>query len=492
MAPATARGTAEGDSGSDTEGDRKVRALIGLLLGAAFVMILNETVMGVALPHIMDAFDVAASTAQWLTTIYLLTMAVVIPATGFILDRFPTRVVFISAMTVFTLGTATAAAAPVFGVLLAARVMQACGTAVILPLLTTTVMTFVPEARRGRTMGFVAIVISVAPAVGPAFSGLILSFASWRFVYIAVLPFAVAMLAVGAFKIRNLTEPRPSRFDRPSFALSIVAFGGLVYGLSSMGEAATSESRVPPIVPVILGLVGGALFVWRQLRLQRTSEAFLDLRPFRQRSFVLCLVILVLAMAALFGVLILLPIYLQEVLHLGSLTTGLLLLPGGLAMGLIGPGVGRIYDRHGPRLLVLPASIILLASIVMLLFAGQATPPAYIVVAHVTLSLSLGMLFTPCITFAMGALDQSLYNHGSAIINTLQQLAGAAGTALFIAVASTTEFRKLQAGASEDAALASGFHAAVICGAVLVSVMVVVSLFVKGRPAPVPGDVFVH
>ena len=472
--------------------ERQVRTLIALLLGAAFVMILNETVMGVALPHIMDSFGVAASTAQWLTTVYLLTMAVVIPATGFVLDRFSTRLVFIGALTVFTVGTAVAAMAPVFGVLVAARVMQACGTAIILPLLTTTIMTFVPEVRRGRTMGFVAIVISVAPAVGPAFSGLVLSFASWRFVYVAVLPFAITALVVGALYVRNLTEPRRSRFDRSSFALSIVAFGGLVYGLSSMGEAASSDARIPPLVPVVLGLVGAALFVWRQLRLQRTGEAFLDLRPLKQRSFVLCLVILVLAMAALFGVLILLPIYMQEVLHLGAFAAGLMLLPGGLMMGLIAPAVGRVYDRHGPRPLVLPASITLMISIVMLLFAGQNTEPWFIVFSHVILSLSLGMLFTPCITFAMGALEQDLYNHGSAILNALQQLAGAAGTALFIAVASAKEFGELNAGAADDAALASGFHAAVICGVVVVAVMIAVSLFVKGRPAPVPDDVFLH
>jgi MFS transporter, DHA2 family, lincomycin resistance protein len=471
----------------------QIRVVLGLLLGAAFVMILNETVMGVALPHIMDSFGIEAATAQWLTTVYLLTMAVVIPATGFILDRFSTRRVFVAALTVFTLGTIVAAAAPVFGVLVVARVMQASGTAIILPLMTTTIMTFIPEERRGRTMGFVAIVISVAPAVGPAFSGLVLSFASWRFVYIAVLPFALAALALGALRVRNLAEPKHGRFDRPSFALSIVAFGGLVYGLAGMGESASSESSsVPPLVPTVLGLVATALFVRRQLRLQRTDEAFLDLRPLRQRSFVCCLVILVLAMAALFGTLILLPIYLQEVLHLSAFAAGLMLLPGGLIMGLIAPSVGRVYDRRGPRPLVLPASIILLAALALLLLAGLGTPPWFIMLAHVVLSLSLGMLFTPCITFAMGALEQDLYNHGSAILNALQQLAGAAGTALFVAVASAKEFAQLDAGAADDAALASGFHAALVCGVALVGTMIGVSIFVRGRPTSPAGDVPLH
>jgi MFS transporter, DHA2 family, lincomycin resistance protein len=472
--------------------EREVGVVLAVLLAAAFVMILNETVMGVALPHIMGAFDVAAPTAQWLTTVYLLTMAVVIPATGFILDRCTTRVVFIAAMSVFTLGTLTAASAPVFGVLLVGRVLQACGTAVILPLLTTTIMTFVPEERRGRTMGFVSIVIAVAPAVGPAFSGLILSFAPWRFVYIAVLPFAVGALVVGMLRVRNLAEPRESRFDIVSFALSIVAFGGLVYGLASIGEAAESHVAIPPAVPIAVGLLGGVLFVARQLRLQRRGEAFLDLRPFGSRPFVLCLGLLLLAMAALFGVLILLPLYMQEVLHLGSLTSGLMLLPGGLVMGLVAPGVGRIYDRHGPQLLVVPASVVLLGSLIMLLFVDQDTAPWFVVAAHVILSLSLGLLFTPCITFAMGGVRHDLLNHGSAILNALQQLSGAAGTALFITVMTSSQLRHERAGAAVDTALGDGIHTAFICGVVLTVLMIVVSLFVRGRPTSPPSDVLVH
>lgn len=477
---------------TEPEIGREVSVALALLLAAAFVMILNETVMGVALPHIMAALEVTAPSAQWLTTAYLLTMAVVIPATGFILDRYTTRQVFIAALTVFTLGTATAATAPAFGILLVGRVLQACGTAVILPLLTTTIMTFVPEARRGRTMGFVSIVIAVAPAIGPAFSGLILSVAPWRFVYLAVLPVAIAALVAGVLRVRNLAEPRHSRFDPVSFALSIVAFGGLVYGLASIGEAAESDVLIPPIVPTLVGLAGAGLFVRRQLRLQRAGDAFLDLRPFRARSFVLCLVMLLLAMAALFGVLILLPLYLQQVQHHGSLPTGLMLLPGGLVMGLVAPGVGRFYDRHGPQWLVLPASVMLLCSVVMLLFVGQGTTLWYVVAAHVVLSLALGLLFTPCITFAMGTLQEELYSHGSAILNALQQLSGAAGTALFVTVMTRSELRHLDAGAVEDAALGSGIHAAFICGTVLTGLMIVASIFVRGRPTPTSGDILVH
>ena len=153
---------------------RRDKAVIATLLVAAFVMILNETIMGVALPRLMSSLSIAASTAQWLTGAFLLTMAVVIPTTGFLLQRLSTRTVFLAAMSLFCTGTLLAGLAPGFWVLLAGRVVQACGTAVMLPLLMTTILTLVPLQRRGSVMGNVSIVISVAPAIGPTLSGLIL------------------------------------------------------------------------------------------------------------------------------------------------------------------------------------------------------------------------------------------------------------------------------------------------------------------------------
>ncbi len=182
--------------------------VIGLLVVAAFVVILNETIMSVALPSLMADLDITTATAQWLTTGFMLTMAVVIPATGFILQRFSTRQVFGAAMTLFSIGTLIAAIAPGCGILLVGRIVQASGTAIMMPLLFTTVLNLVPAARRGRLMGVISIVIAVAPAIGPTVSGLILSSLSWRWMFWIVLPIALVALTLGLWKITNLTTPR--------------------------------------------------------------------------------------------------------------------------------------------------------------------------------------------------------------------------------------------------------------------------------------------
>ncbi len=172
---------------------RRDMGIIMTMLVAAFVVILNETIMNVALPKLMAELQISASTAQWLATAYMLVMAVLIPTTGFLMQRLTTRTLYLGAMGTFALGTLVAGMAPNFPVLLIGRVFQAAGTAIILPLLTTTILALIPLERRGAMMGTVSIVISVAPAVGPTISGLIVQSLSWRYLFFFVLPIAVAV-----------------------------------------------------------------------------------------------------------------------------------------------------------------------------------------------------------------------------------------------------------------------------------------------------------
>lgn len=460
---------------------------ITILLVSTFVVILNETIMSVALPHLMEDLDITASAAQWLTTAFLLTMAVVIPITGFLLQRFTTRGIFITAMTVFSVGTLIAAIAPGFEVLLAARVVQAVGTAIMIPLLFTTVLTLVPEQNRGRIMGNISIVISVAPAVGPTISGLILSVLDWRWMFIIVLPIAVIALILGAMRIPNVSETRKTPLDVLSVILAAFGFGGIVFGLSNLGTAGIAS--VESWAPLAVGVVALALFIVRQLSLQKKDIALLDLRTFKTKSFSMSIGLVMISMISLFGTLILLPLYTQDVLGLDTLTTGLLLLPGGLVMGLLAPFVGRLYDRNGPTVLVIAGSVIVSLALWGMTMLGENTEIWWVLVAHVGLSIGLALLFTPLFTSGLAGLKPAMYSHGSAILSTVQQLAGASGIALFITVLSARAAVLGADGASAVAATAGGIHSAFVYGAIISLVAIPIAFFIRkpasnGAPAP--------
>ncbi len=459
--------------------------LIGILVVSSFVMILNETIMSVALPRLMTDLSITATTAQWLTTGFMLTMAVVIPTTGFLFQRFTLRQVFVASMSLFTVGTLFAATAPGFELLLTGRIVQASGTALMLPLLMNTVLNLVPAHRRGRMMGVISIVIAVAPAIGPTISGIILQALDWRWMFWLVLPIALVAFAVGFRLVKNVTPTSKPSFDAASVVLSALAFGGLVYGLSSIGHSAEGSS-VPVWIPLVVGAVALAVFVQRQIARQDSDRALLNLRTFSTPTFSIGLGMLTISMMALFGALILLPLYLQNIRGLDTLTTGLLLLPGGLAMGVLAPFVGRVFDRVGPRPLVIPGSIVVSLALwlMTLLDADSALP--MVVAIHCILMIGLATIMTPLMTSSLGSLPPQYYSHGSAIFSTIQQLAGAAGTALFVTVMSTTATSRIASGVGDVAANQDGIHTAFLCGGVVSLIAVAASFFIR-KPTSQPG-----
>jgi DHA2 family lincomycin resistance protein-like MFS transporter len=464
------------------------RLVIGILMVSTFVVILNETIIGVAIPQFIIDFKINASAGQWLSAAFMLTMAVVIPITGFLLQRFNTRPIFIAAMAFFSAGTLLAALAPGFEVLLVARVVQACGTAIMFPLLITTVMELVPPATRGRTMGNISIVISVAPALGPSISGVILNTFNndWRWLFILVLPIAVAALIVGGIRVKNVTTPRKTKFDVLSVILSAFGFGGLVYGISNLGTATASTITLNGWIPLGVGIVGIVIFVLRQLSLQKRDGALLDLRTFKSRTFTFSIAMLVVSMMAFFGTIIVLPIYLESVLHLEVLATGLLLLPGGLLMGFLAPFVGRFYDRHGPTALLTSGAILTSATFWCMTMIDQNTSVWWVFVAYLALSIGLAFLFTPLFTASLGSLPESLYSHGSAIVGTIQQVAGAAGTALLVTILSGYQVHPSALAPATVASTAVGVHYAFLTAAII-SLLAIPVAFLIRSPALAPG-----
>jgi MFS transporter, DHA2 family, lincomycin resistance protein len=463
------------------------RTALVLLLAAVFVVLLNETMMGVALPRIQEELHVDATAGQWVTSAFALAMAVVIPTTGWLITRLTTRRLFVLAMAAFSAGTLVAALAPVFGVLIAGRVVQGAGTAIMMPLMMTTVMAVTPPSDRGRIMGRVSLVMSVAPAIGPVVSGALVQVLPWQAPFWVTLPIAVAMLIVGIRLVPDVSEPRALRLDVPSVVLSGAASAALVLGLGEIGVAARGASGLPPWIPIAVGVVALVLFIRRQIVLQRTDEALLDLRTFRSRGFTLALALMATAMVAMFGSVIVLPQLARYVLGLDPVWIGVILLPGGLLMGAAGPLIGRLSDRFGPRPLMICGAVGLSAAMWFLaLGVGAGSSPVALLGANIVLMLSLSLLFTPAFSASLGSLPPRLYSHGSATIGTVQQVAGAAGTSVFVALFASGLASSGAAVAAVPTAVqaAAGAHLAYLGGGILSLGVIVIALFIR-RPADV-------
>jgi DHA2 family lincomycin resistance protein-like MFS transporter len=472
--------------GSDELSPRESR-VIWLLLVAAFVAVLSEMTMAMAIPHLMSDFGITAASAQWLTTAFMLTMAVIIPISGFLLRRFSIRQVFTAGMCLFSSGTILALIAPEFLVLIVARVVQAAGTAIMIPLLMTTMIMMVPRHAQGRMMGRVNAVLSLAPASGPILSGFLLDTVGWRWIFGVVAPISLVALAIGARWLTNLGETTRNRIDVLSVVLSAFGFGGIVYGLSQVGGASShgagAPAGMPTFVPLIAAFVVGLgalfLFGWRQVKLQHNDSALIDLRVFRSKNFTLSIAHLALISLAYLGTLTILPLYLQNVLGISALDAGLVILPGALIVALIGPLAGRMYDRWGTRVLLVPGAVIVTGLLWYLSTVDSNTPIWKMVVAYTGLSIGFGISYTPLFAASLGSLKVTLYSYGSAVVGTVQQIAGAVGIALLVTLMSTVTEDAADAGMSVPDAGASGVGIAFLIASAASAIGVVIAWLIR-------------
>ncbi len=461
--------------------------LIMIMIFGVFVAILNETLLNVALSKIMEEFGIEPSLAQWLTTGYLLVIGVLIPVTAFLIQRFTTRTLFLTAMGLFSLGTLIAAVAPSFSILLFGRLLQAAGTGLLFPLLMNVVFALVALEKRGSAMGTIGIVITFAPAIGPTLSGIVVQEYSWRVLFYGVLPIALLVILFAFLKLKNVTETTNPKIDLLSLLLSTIGFGGIVYGFSSSGESQGGWSESSVLIPIVIGVVSLGLFTWRQLTI---SEPLLDLRTFRFTTFRMSTVIIMIVMMAMFSAMMLLPIFLQNALAYSPLQAGLVMLPGGIVMGIMSPINGRLFDKFGAKWLAIIGLGLIANTLWQFAFITLSTSYSTIMIMNTLLMLGISMLMMPVMTNGLNALPPKLYPHGTAIISTLQQVAGAVGTALLVTIMTNRSRSYLETtdGDKTDAtlqtlAMIAGMKNAFLLAFALVVIALVVSFFIK-RAAP--------
>lgn len=416
-----------------TKANVKTVPIIASFLIAGFIGLFSETALNMALNSLITDFGIKETTVQWLTTGYLLTLGILVPVSGTILQWFTTRQLFTTSLIFSIIGTLIAAIAPSFTVLLIARVVQAIGTALLLPLMFNTILVLIPPQNRGKVMGLMGLVISFAPAVGPTISGLILKSLTWHWIFWVCLPFLVLAIIFGGFFMQNVTTPTKPKIDILSIILSTIGFGGIVYGFSSAGEGGGwSSSKV--VIALVAGIVGLILFAIRQIKMK---QPVMNLRAFKYPMFVFGLILVVVVMMVLLSSMILLPLYLQNVLALSAFTAGLLLLPGGIMNGFLSPIMGGLFDKFGPKWLVIPGFVLVIVALFGFYTIDLETSKGLIIGLLIVLMMGVSMIMMPAQTNGLNELPKELYPDGTAIMNTLQQVAGAIGTAIAISLLSS-------------------------------------------------------
>ncbi len=431
------------------------RAIMASLLICGFVGMFSETALNIAITNLMDIFEISAATAQWLTTGFLLTLGILMPMTGWLMQRFTTRQLFIASLAFSIAGTLLAAISFTFEMLMLARVLQAVGMGLLIPLMFNTILVVYPPEKRGAAMGFVGLVIMFAPATGPTVAGLLIEYLTWHYIFWLSLPFLVFGLFVGLKYLENVTEVEKPRLDLLSVLLSTAGFGGIVFGFSSAGEGSGGWSSPVVVWSIGVGLAALLLFVMRQLSMR---EPMMNLRVFRFPMYIVGLFMVLTCMMIILSTMIILPMFLQSGMGLSALAAGMMLLPGSALNGILSPRMGRLFDRYGPKWLVIPGLIVVALS--LWLFSGLTTdsPVGWIIALHVGLMIGISMVWMPAQTNGLNQLPKELYPHGTAIMNTLQQVAGAIGTAVAISILTGGMDRYLR-GASDPSAPAEAANA---------------------------------
>ncbi|MCK0473124.1 MDR family MFS transporter [Halalkalibacter sp. APA_J-10(15)] len=410
------------------------KTIVALLLAGSFIAILNQTLMITAIPPIMTEMGVTENSAQWLTTVFMLVNGIMIPISAFLIERFTTRQLFISAMSIFAFGTLFAGVAPNFEMLLVGRMIQSAGAGIMLPLMTTVFLLIFPVRKRGAIMGLIGLVISFAPAIGPALSGWVTSHYSWRVLFYIILPIAIIDIFIAVFALKNVTEQKKSKVDILSIIFSSFGFGGLLYGFTSAGNNGWLDPMT--IIILIIGLIFIILFVTRQLKL---TYPMLEFRVFTFKIFPYAVLIGMVGFMGLIGTETLIPLYMQNMRDFTAFESGLALLPGALIMGMMSPITGRIFDKYGAKWLVYIGLTILTVSTFAFAILGPETSFTYLTVMFAIRMFGLSMVMMPVATAALNQIPKRLIPHGAAMDNTMKMIASSVGTALLVSVMTTTK-----------------------------------------------------
>ncbi|KRK34530.1 DHA2 family efflux MFS transporter permease subunit [Loigolactobacillus bifermentans] len=437
--------------------------LVAVVIIGAFVSMLNQTVLSVAQPSLINAFHINVATAQWLSTGYALIGGILIPISAWLADRFNTKSLLATALALFLLGTVLAFLAGNFPLLLTARLVQAIGAGILSGLTMTVLFSVYNKAERGTPTMLLGVVFGIAPAVGPTLGGYLVDHFGWRAIFGAMAPIILIALLMALFFMADVVPHKTTPLDALSVISSTGGFGGILYGVSVVSDSGWTDAKV--VLSLLLGVALVAVFIWRQLTI---AHPMLELRIFSEGNFTIAAVIAAIAQISMVAVEFILPLYLQNARGLSAMNSGLALLPGALLMFLLAPISGRLVTQNKGRQTVLFGITVMTLSTFGLAFMSLKTPIWYVVALYACRNVGLTFAMMPAGTMGMHSLTPELISHGSAGNNVVRQVGAAIGTAVLVSVlqsVSTHAAPQASLLQTNRAAYATGMHQALVSGA---------------------------
>ena len=418
--------------------------ILAAMLFGMFIAILNQTLLNVALPKINTEFNISASTGQWLMTGFMLVNGILIPISAFLFNKYSYRKLFIIGLALFTLGSLVCAISFNFPIMMSGRVLQAIGAGILMPLGSNVIVTIFPPEKRGVAMGTMGIAMILAPAIGPTLSGYIVQNYHWNVMFYGMFFIGIIAIVIGLFWFKLYQSTTNPKADIPGIIYSTIGFGSLLYGFSEAGNKGWGSTEI--VTMFIVGTVFIIFFILRELRMK---APMLSLEVLKYPTYTLTTVINMIVMMSLYGGMILLPLYLQNLRGFSALDSGLLLLPGALVMGALGPVAGKLLDTIGIKPLAIFGIGIMTYATWELSKLNMDTTYLHIMWIYIVRSFGMAFVMMPIMTAGMNALPPRLISHGNAFVNTMRQLAGSIGTAILVTVMTTQQTNHLSAFSEE-------------------------------------------
>lgn len=434
----------------------------------SFAGVLIETAMNVTFPTLIQEFQISTSQVQWVTTIYLLMIAIIVPLSTYLTKNFSLRTLFLSSNLLFIAGLLVDYFSPTFLLLLLGRVLQGAATGIALPLMFHIILTFAPMGKRGTMMGLGTLTTAIAPAIGPTYGGILTANFSWSHIFLFLLPVLLLSLGIGLYAIPKFKVEKSGRLDLLSVLGISLMFSGSLTFLSMFRDWIGWAS-------LVIAILGFILFYQRT---KKADHPLIRLEIFKNHTFRLFLFSFLVYQFLLLGVSFVLPNFVQIVQGNNAFVAGLAMLPGATIGALLSPFSGKLLDQHGPKK---PIFIGLLFSLVgwttLVLILGHASL-GFLIAFHFFYMIGIGLSYSNMMTTGMNALSMELQGDGNAVFNTLQQFSGAVATTL---VAVIINFFQDHRSDSYEAATTLGSKVAlsVLLGLLIISLILFIRYMVQ-------------